>query len=111
MPRVFCWYVSTGVPPRSAIAWGVVFGSWTLLARLHLSEEERLTLIARFSYLGDGHYGLDDAARALFDHPLSEVSLAEAGTLVVLMKNPSLYDKPDRLMAARDRFLSRYQKG
>jgi len=99
-----------GESQRSPGAWHVVYASWSLLVRLHLSEQDRLTLIAHFAYTGGGHYGLDNTAQALFGRSLSEVSLAEAGTLVVLMKVPSLYDRPDRLTAERDRFLSRCQK-
>lgn len=100
-----------GQSHRSAASWNVVYASWSLLVALHFSEQDRLTLIAHLAPTGGGHYGLDNTAQALFSHPLSEVSLKDAGTLVVLVKAPFLYDKPDRLTAERDQFLSRYQKG
>lgn len=96
--------------PRRAIEWTVVHASWSLLAAMHFSEQDRLTLIARLAPTGGGRCGLDNTAQALFGHPLSEVSLAEAGTLVVLVKAPSLYNKPDRLVVERDHFLSTFRK-
>jgi membrane peptidoglycan carboxypeptidase len=80
-----------------------------LFAALHFSEQDRLTIIARLAPTGGGRYGLDNTSEALFGRPLSDLSLSEAGTIVVLTKTPFLYDKPDRLIAARDQFLSRYQ--
>jgi len=99
-----------GATDGAALAdWNVTYASWCLFVALHFSEQDRLTIIARLAPTGGGRNGLDNTSQALFGRPLSDLSLSEAGTVVVLTKTPFLYDKPDRLIAARDQFLSRYQ--
>ena len=43
-------------------------------------------------YLGDGLYGVEEAARAYFGKPVHEVTLPEAALLIGLVKNPEGYN-------------------
>ncbi len=85
------------------------FPLWALVVAVGFSEDRRLALIAHLAPTGRNRIGLARTSLAMFDRPLSELSLAQAATLVVLTKQPSLYDRPDRLAAAREEFLSRYE--
>jgi hypothetical protein len=96
---------------RNPSTWNPIYASWSLLVALHFSEQDRLTIISRLAPTGGGRQGLSVTSQTLFKRPLSELSLAEAATLVVLVTNPPLYDKPDRLNEQRDQLLSRYRNG
>lgn len=70
-----------------------------------LAREEILGLYLNQIYLGDGRYGVEEAARAYFDKSISEVTTAEAALLIGLVQgpvrlNPRKY--PDRAIARRD---------
>ena len=96
-------------PPPNPLVWNFIFAKWHLFAAPRFSEQDRLTLIAHLAPTGGDRHGLDNTAQALFGHSLSDVTLAEAATLITLSRAPSLYDNPDRLTAMRDQFLSRFQ--
>jgi len=95
---------------RGGSAWTIVYATWSWLVALHFSEQDRLAIIARLAPTGGGHFGLKQTADALFDHPLSDLTLEEAGSLIVLTRQPSLYNTPERLLLERNRFLSRYEE-
>lgn len=83
---------------------------WYPLVALRFSEQDRLAIIARLAYTGGERRGLSDTSRALFNRPLSGLSLTEAATLIALATNPALYNKPERVNEERDRFLSRFRQ-
>jgi penicillin-binding protein 1A len=56
-----------------------------------LGKREILTMYANQVYMGDGLYGVEEAARALFGEPAARVSVAQAALLVGLVKNPEGY--------------------
>ncbi|HEY0671396.1 MAG TPA: transglycosylase domain-containing protein, partial [Longimicrobiales bacterium] len=56
------------------------------------TKREILKMYINQVYLGDGLYGVEEAARAYFGKPVREVNVAEAATLVGLVKNPEGYN-------------------
>lgn len=56
-----------------------------------LSKEEILLTYLNQIYLGNGSYGIGDAARSYFGKDVSELSLAEAALLAGLPQRPSAY--------------------
>jgi membrane peptidoglycan carboxypeptidase len=60
-------------------------------------------------YFGAGAYGVKTAAEEFFDKPLSDISLHEAATLAVLVRNPSLYNpriRPEHTLERRNDVIS-----
>ncbi|HEY0305132.1 MAG TPA: transglycosylase domain-containing protein, partial [Longimicrobiales bacterium] len=56
------------------------------------TKREILKMYINQVYLGDGLYGVEEASRAYFGKPVREVNVAEAATLVGLVKNPEGYN-------------------
>lgn len=56
------------------------------------TKDEILTMYLNVIYLGEGCYGVGSAAREYFDKEVSQLSLAEAATLIGITNNPSMYD-------------------
>ena len=57
-----------------------------------LSKNEILEQYLNRAYYGRGAYGIDAAARRYFGKPAKSLSVGEASFLVVLPRNPALYD-------------------
>jgi penicillin-binding protein 1A len=57
-----------------------------------IGKREILKLYINQVYLGDGKYGVEEAARAYFGKPAARVSAAEAAVLIGLVKNPEGYN-------------------
>lgn len=91
----------------SMLHWHFTYAIWGSLVALHLSEQDRISLISSLSPTGVGK-GLNATARLMFGRSLSDLSLAEAATVVALTKNPTSYGHPDRLARDRDWLLSQY---
>jgi penicillin-binding protein 1A len=56
-------------------------------------------------YMGDGLYGVEEAARGYFGKPVKDVTLAEAALLIGLVKNPEGYNprkQPQRAIQRRN---------
>jgi hypothetical protein len=95
---------------RSSGCWHFKSFLWWRLVRLHLSEDDQITLIVSQSYLGRRSIGFAAGARVWFDRPLEALDEAELATLVVLMRWPSRFSESSNaglLNAARDRWLER----
>ena len=56
------------------------------------SKRDILKMYVNQIYLGDGLYGVEEASRGYFGKPVRDVSVAEAATLVGLVKNPEGYN-------------------
>ncbi len=73
-------------------------------------KDEILTIYLNRIYMGNGAYGLQDAALLYFGKPAKDLTLSEAATLAGLVPAPEainpFYDK-DLSLAYRDRVLSR----
>lgn len=94
----------------SMLGWHATNLLWWVYCTIHLSEQERLTLIASRSDMGRWRYGFSAEAVARFQRPLSSLSLAETATLVALADNPSVFgSSPERLVHRRDWLLSQVQ--
>jgi penicillin-binding protein 1A len=69
------------------------------------TKREILKMYVNQIYLGDGLYGVEEASRAYFGKPVSQVSAAEAAVLVGLAKNPEGYNprkKPAQTIRRRN---------
>ncbi len=58
---------------------------------LKLDKQEILTIYLNRVYFGSGAYGIDAAARTIFDHSARTLSLTEAAMLAGMLKGPALY--------------------
>jgi penicillin-binding protein 1A len=70
-----------------------------------LGKREVLKLYINQVYLGDGKYGVEEAARAYFGKSATRLSTAEAALLVGLVKNPEGYNPrraPNRAIQRRN---------
>lgn len=56
------------------------------------TKREILKMYVNQIYLGDGLYGVEEAARAYFGKPVRQVNVSEAAILVGLVKNPAGYN-------------------
>ncbi len=54
-------------------------------------------------YFGSGAYGVSAAAREFFAKPLEKITLAEAATMAVLIRNPAFYNPRTRTERVKDR--------
>ena len=64
-------------------------------------------------YFGSGAYGVSAAAREFFAKPLEKITLAEAATLAVLIRNPTFYNpraRPDRVLDRRNLIILQMQE-
>ncbi|MFD4367049.1 transglycosylase domain-containing protein [Rhodococcus sp. NPDC058521] len=64
------------------------------------SKDEILAAYLNTIYFGRGAYGVDSAARAYFDKPIGELSVAEGAVLAAVIQSPSYLDpeaNPDKL--------------
>jgi penicillin-binding protein 1A len=57
-----------------------------------MSKRAILELYLNQVYMGDGLYGVEEAARAFFGKPVQRVTLPEAALLIALIKNPEGYN-------------------
>jgi len=90
-------------------SWKVTYALWVPFVAACFSEDDRLAIIARLSSTGGGRFGLSETALAMFGHSLSDLSYPDLATLVVLTKQPSLYNQPEKLSIARDQFITRFE--
>jgi penicillin-binding protein 1A len=70
-----------------------------------IGKREILKLYINQVYLGDGKYGVEEAARAYFGKPAARLTSAEAALLVGLVKNPEGYNPrrhPNRAIQRRN---------
>jgi penicillin-binding protein 1A len=68
-------------------------------------KREILRMYINQVYMGDGRYGIEEAARGYFGKPAARLTTAEAALLVGLVKNPEGYHPrrhPDRAIRRRD---------
>ena len=56
------------------------------------TKREILKMYLNQTYMGAGLYGVEEASRSYFGKPVREVTVAEAATLVGLVKNPEGYN-------------------
>lgn len=93
------------------LGWHATFGSWSILTCVHLSDEDRTTLIASLAPTGGGGRGLSATAHAMYGRPLLQLTLSEAASVVALTQNPSLRTQPARLAQSSRILLARDAAG
>ena len=85
---------------------------WQQMIRLHLTEQERMSLYCSLVYSGKNEPGLTAASERLFNKPLYKLSAPEAATIVALLQGPSYYERSqERLLNRRDLLLKRLGVG
>ena len=67
------------------------------------TKDEILALYLNIMYLGRGAYGVEAAAQAYFDKPVTQLTLSECAFLVGIFKGPENYDPDDNPQRAMDR--------
>ncbi len=80
----------------------------------HLSKKQVLERYLNLVYLGQGAYGVSDAAWVYFSKPVNKLTLAEMATIAGLAPAPSLYSPTVNLAVAQQRrnlVLQRMQDG
>ena len=84
---------------------------WLQLVRIHLTEQEQLTLYLAQVQTGKDSKGFSYASYALFNKPLSELNVEEAATIAALPYAPNIFAKhPDLLTKRREYLLSKLDK-
>lgn len=69
----------------------------------HLSKEQVLERYLNLVYLGEGAYGVSDAAWVYFSKPVNKLNLAEMATIAGLAPAPSFYSPKVNPVAAQQR--------
>ncbi len=69
----------------------------------HLSKEQVLERYLNLVYLGEGAYGVSDAAWVYFSKPVNKLNLAEMATIAGLAPAPSFYSPKVNPLAAQQR--------
>lgn len=97
---------------KGEAGWQATHALWSALVSVHLSEDERVALVASGAYMGDGHYGFEAEAIARFGMPMSKLSADQAATIVALLHAPGLYQEaPAQLARRRDWLLKGLIRG
>ena len=101
------------LPSRSIPAYRIAHQlMWQQMIRLHLTEQERMSLYCSLVYTGKNDPGLSAVAERLFNKPLSKLSASEAATIVALLQGPGYYERhQERLHKRRDLLLQRLGVG
>jgi len=67
------------------------------------TKDEILALYLNLMYFGRGAYGVEAAAQAYFDKPVTQLNLSECAFLVGILKGPENYDPEENQQRAMDR--------
>ncbi len=67
------------------------------------TKDEILSLYLNVMYFGRGAYGVEAAAQAYFDKPVTKLTLSECAFLVGILKGPENYDPDENPQRAMDR--------
>ena len=70
--------------------WPMTFFLWSHLVCLHYSEAEIAAAFSSRAYVGAGRFGLNAAAQARFEKPLSRLSSEEAAEIIAITWSPPL---------------------
>ena len=76
----------------------------------HFSKEQILEMYLNSVYFGKGAYGVESASETFFDHPASELTIAESAMLVQSLSRPADYNcrnDPDRALQRTNQLLRR----
>ncbi len=76
-------------------------------------KERILEFYMNSVYFGAGAYGVKTASEEFFNKPMAELSISEAATLAVMVRNPSLYNprsRPELTLERRDEVIREMQE-
>lgn len=99
---------------RGGMDWQMNWALWWLLVRVHLSENEQLTILCSTTFMGRQSYGFEAGAQAYFHRPLDQLADEELATLVVIARWPSRWSQPEKLddiAGPRDNLLEHTRSG
>jgi hypothetical protein len=97
---------------RSTLQWHLVGAASSFLLKLHLSEQELISIYCARVHVGNGSYGLNTASHKLFGKNLSELTTDEAATVAAWPKAPNMFAKNQAsLQRSRDRILANFASG
>jgi len=65
---------------------------WAVQMERRYSKDEILELYLNKVYFGEGTYGVSTACRFYFNHPVADMTAAEAAILVIQLSNPASYN-------------------
>ncbi|HRW28888.1 MAG: PBP1A family penicillin-binding protein [Alphaproteobacteria bacterium] len=63
----------------------------SFMLEMKLDKQDIMTIYLNRVYFGSGAYGIDAAARTIFDHSARTLTLTEAAMLAGMLKGPALY--------------------
>jgi len=95
---------------RGNLKWQSTSFLWWLLAKVHLSDDEQLTIICSTTFLGKRAYGFEAGANTFFHRPLDRLTDIELATLAMRARRPSwwqLANKQEVLAKAAETLLDR----
>jgi membrane peptidoglycan carboxypeptidase len=76
-------------------------------------KERILEFYMNSVYFGAGAYGVKTASEEFFNKPMAELTISEAATLAVMVRNPSLYNprsRPELTLERRDEVIREMQE-
>lgn len=76
---------------------------WALQIERRFTKNEILELYLNKMYMGAGTYGVEAASKYYFGHSAREITVAEAGILVIQFSSPARYNPLDNPNVARNR--------
>lgn len=95
--------------PKSGISRQLKYATWCWLVASHLSESDRLSIIATFAVTGPQRHGLVETAEMIFGKQPSALSPSELAVLAILIQTPSISQDTQRQEKAAVGFLARYE--
>jgi len=108
--RLLINHLYIGQEDRIRRHWMFMYALWCELVDLHLTPEERLTVIAVLAPTGAHRVGLADTSHAIFHKQLSELDPRECATLIALIQSPSLAEHPGLLERRTAWVLGRFER-
>ncbi|WP_082805376.1 transglycosylase domain-containing protein [Pseudomonas sp. BMS12] len=98
--------------PHGNLQWHLVGVTTSFLLKVHLSEQELVSIYCSRIYVGNKSYGLNHAAHKLFGKSLSQLNTNEAATVAAWPKAPNYFEKNQAsLQRNRDRILNNLAGG
>jgi hypothetical protein len=87
--------IELGVPYYGGLGWHRTSALWTLLVKLHLTDDERIAILASRTIVKRGSHGFAAGAELVFAKPLERLKEEELATLFVMARMPILFSNPE----------------
>jgi hypothetical protein len=92
---------------RPHLWWAIDSGVLATWISRHLSAREAICVALSEMTFAGGTYGIEAAARRIFDKSPQDLDAGEIAELLALSHQPAFADRPDKLRASRDGVLRR----